>query len=106
MDPTQSAKEEGSPAPATLPMTPPQPYPTSMQMAEAGSRARPETVIVRGWRPEDIPKCRLCPKCTANPVGSFCTKVVPGIVDRKDAALFRVAAGMQVPHDGGLTIVA
>jgi hypothetical protein len=67
-----------------------QPLPLGVLVAPAGNAGRPQTAISRIWRPGDIPHCRLCPTCTANPLG-FCLVVAPGDVSDRDAALFRAS---------------
>lgn len=71
---------------ATLPI---QPMPIGLHMAPAGTRQHPQTVIGRSWREGDPARCRLCASCSVNPTG-FCIIVADGVVDPRDAALFRM----------------
>jgi hypothetical protein len=63
-----------------------QPMPAGLQVASVAGL----TVITRSWRPGDPDRCTLCPCCSVNPAGSFCTIVVRGDVRPEDAALYRL----------------
>ena len=62
------------------------------------ARTATDTAIVRtSWRTADVPLCRLCPTCTAYPVGqapedqshSVCLLVVGEQVKPANAVLFK-----------------
>jgi hypothetical protein len=65
-----------------------QPMPIGLQLAPAGTPEHPKTAIGRSWNPGDVERCRLCPRCTANPTG-FCVVGVSGRVEPRNAALYR-----------------
>jgi hypothetical protein len=64
-----------------------QPRPLSTHVARAQRDGHTFTAISRLWRSEDIPRCQLCPTCTAGPRG-MCLVLVASNVANEDAPLF------------------
>ncbi len=56
------------------------------------------SAVVRHWRPEDIPRCRLCPvgRCEASLVTNSCSLMFRGRVQADDAARID-ASGLRWP---------
>lgn len=49
------------------------------------------TVIGRVFRPEDVPRCRLCPLGSCSAEHGFCQISYPGLIPDREAALHRAA---------------
>ena len=80
-------------APAIFPWRtrlPEQPVPTGLSVQTIGEGDLAWTLVVRSWDPRQIAACRLCDACRANPTGSFCAFVVPGVLSPPAAASFGV----------------
>jgi hypothetical protein len=80
-------------APAARPNLPIVPTPVDMQITYWFGA----TIIVRRWRPEEVPRCRLCPQCRANPpvdgASSYvCTVVIAAEVPASECFLFDLGA--------------
>ena len=49
------------------------------------------TSIARLFRPEDVPHCRLCDRCMADPSTGLCLIVAPAMVPPADVPLYSTA---------------
>lgn len=73
-----------------LPFPPPQcqPRPLNTSIVRHVVAGQPLTAIARVWRPEDVPRCKLCPECTACPTTGLCLVTIEEWVEDSRARLY------------------
>jgi hypothetical protein len=72
-----------------------QPEPEETSVAHYSRDGQTTTAIARLWKPEDVPRCRLCEHCQleGHPGARLCTVVVDGHVPEERAAMFSESGG-------------
>lgn len=64
------------------------PFPVLTLVSTLAVSGAAVTAITRVWNKGDCARCRLCPRCAADPVTSVCQVQVNEAVDKADAPLF------------------